>query len=105
MTQGDLKRMGGEGGSRHWLYGFNTVILAIVAVVIIGMGMVLTAPVKKKWDLTSNGLYSLSPYTKQLLKEVDSKGQKYELVNLFQTADTHQQVQDLLEEYCAGRTM
>ncbi len=99
MTQVGLDSADAAARSRHWLYGFNAAIMAIVAVVIVGMAMVLTAPVKKKWDLTSNGMYSLSPYTQQLLKQVDAKGDKYELVNLFQGGETNQQVQDLLEEY------
>jgi hypothetical protein len=84
------------------MYGLNVAVLAIVSVVIIGLAMVLTSPVKKKWDLTSNGLYSLSPYTQQLLKQVDTKGDKYELINLFQTGESNQQVQDVLDEYARG---
>jgi hypothetical protein len=88
--------------SRHWMYGLNVAVLAIISVIIIGLAMVLTSPIKKKWDLTSNGLYSLSPYTQQLLKQVDTKGDKYELINLFDSGESNQQVQDVLEEYARG---
>jgi hypothetical protein len=87
---------------RRWLYGFNVAALAIISVVIIGFALVLSTLVKKKWDLTSNGLYSLSPYTQQLLKQIDTKGDKYEVINLFQTGEPNQQVQDVLEEYARG---
>jgi hypothetical protein len=90
--------------SRHWMYGLNVAVLAVVAIVIIAFAMVLTSPIKKKWDLTSNGLYSLSPYTQQLLKQIDTKGDKYELINLFQTGESNQQVQDVLDEYARGST-
>ena len=83
-----------------WLYGSNLAILVIIAVVIITMAMVVTAQVKKKWDLTGNGAYSLSGYTKQLLKELDEKKGNYEVINAFRpTDDRQQQVQDILDEY------
>ena len=103
--------------SRHWLYGSNLVILVIIAVVIVTLLMVMTANLTIKKDLTSSGLYSLSGYTHQLLKQVDEKhpsGKKepdYKLISLFsfvQNPQTQaeirqnenaQQVNDLLDEY------
>lgn len=83
-----------------WLYGSNLAILVIIAVVIIAMAMVVTAQVKKKWDLTGNGAYSLSGYTKQLLKQLDEKKGSYEVINAFRPSDDRQQqVQDILDEY------
>ena len=83
-----------------WLYGSNLAILVIIAVVIITMAMAVTAQVKKKWDLTGNGAYSLSGYTKQLLKELDEKKGSYEVINVFSRVDDRkQQVQDILDEY------
>ncbi|HUO07292.1 MAG TPA: Gldg family protein [Phycisphaerae bacterium] len=102
MTQSDTQSsQTPETGKRsYWLYGSNVAILVIIAVVIITMLMALTAPIRKKWDLTGNGAYSLSGYTQQLLKDVDEKKQKFELINAFPlTESRQQQVQDILDEY------
>src|ERR1700742_2765713 len=88
---------------RHWMYGANAVILVIIVVIVVAFIMILTASSyarKAKWDLTANGTYSLSGYTQQLLKRLDEKKEKYELINVFRPSDERQQqVQDILDEY------
>jgi Flp pilus assembly pilin Flp len=85
---------------RHWMYGLNVALLVVIALVIIGFVMFLTASFKTKWDFTHNKMYSLSSYTQQLLKQVDQKGEKFQLINLYPAASEQgQEVDDLLEEY------
>ena len=99
MTQATDSAVDTQKRSR-WLYGSNLAILVIIAVVVITIAMVVTAQVKKKWDLTGNGAYSLSGYTKQLLRQLDEKKGNYEVINAFRPSDDRtQQVQDILDEY------
>jgi hypothetical protein len=91
-------------GQRRWLYGFNVFLLVLISVVVVGGALYLTSVFKTKWDCTSNKLYSLSSYTQQLLKQVDEKSDKFELISLYPGSgiggsEHAQQVDDLLQEY------
>ena len=101
---------------RHWLYGFNATLLVVVGVAIVAFLMWATQVFTKDkaaWDLSSNGVNSLSASTKVLLKEIDATGKDYHLVTLFtdptpnekangdldKTAEKRRQVMDLLRLY------
>ncbi|MCL2647156.1 MAG: GldG family protein [Phycisphaerales bacterium] len=84
---------------RHWLYGFNAVVLVAIAVAILVLVSYLTQKWRTSFDWTSGGLYSLSGSTKSLLKEAEAKQQSYELLSMYRPGERSQRVMDLLNEY------
>lgn len=87
---------------RHWMYGSNMAILIILALLIAGFLCYLTKRFNYRYDSTSGGIYSLSPYTKKMLQELDKANKNFELINLMGGgADVEQlvKVNDLLNEY------
>ncbi|HEY4329699.1 MAG TPA: hypothetical protein VGN88_08175 [Phycisphaerae bacterium] len=106
-------------GQRHWLYGFNVVVLVIVGLVALTMILIVcdTDAVRKhtRWDWSSTGANSLSSGSKKMLAELDQHKEKITLISLFtdpseeekreQTADAakkkqhREQINDLLRQY------
>lgn len=92
---------------RLWRYGPNTIILVIAVVAIVGLVDWLSVKYNYTRDCTTGGIYSLSPRTKSLLKEVDKSGRKYQIVSLYPgdaSADQTEyeqgrKVQQLIHEY------
>lgn len=82
---------------RHWIYGFNVVALMLAGLAILGILFYLSSQKEYSYrrDLTSGGVYSLSESSKKLLAQLDTKAEKYELINL----KGSQEVSDLLTEY------
>ncbi len=68
---------------RLWRYGPNTVILVLAMVAIVGLVDWLSVKYNYTRDCTTGGIYSLSPRTKNLLKELDKTGGKYQIVSLY----------------------
>src|SRR4051794_8226568 len=89
----------GESGGGRWKYWLNVVLLVIIGTALIGVALYLTSGLKSKADLTSNKIYSLSDYTQKLLKQVDEKGDKYELISLYPGTQSGTRVNDILDEY------
>ncbi len=109
--------------SRHWLYGFNVVLIAVIAFFLVGLADYFTNTHSRQFDWSTGAFNSLSPKSLKLVQEVDRKidehvaalkkeGQAvperdthYELINLFshgrrtKTARPAQQVDDLLHNY------
>ncbi len=87
-------------GVRRVKYGSNIALLLVIAIVLVSMLAWLTYVNNKKYDWTTGGLYTLSPQTKNLLKEVSEQKQPYEIFNNFQPdSAAGQQVQDMLDQY------
>ncbi|HTV49228.1 MAG TPA: hypothetical protein VMG59_12380 [Phycisphaerae bacterium] len=91
---------------RRWLYGSNTIILIVAVVLVMGLIDWLTAKYNYAYDCTTGGIFTLSPQTLGLLKQIDQSGQTFYLVNQFaplgddQTSSSQaQQVQQLIREY------
>ena len=85
-------------GKRRSIYGSNTAILVIAAVLVVVFVDWLSVRFNYSKDCTTGGIYSLSPKTLDLLKLVDKTGQKFYLVNEFPTsldADPGEQTQGL----------
>ena len=73
-------------GKRRSIYGSNTAILVIAAVLVVIFVDWLSVRFNYSKDCTTGGIYSLSPKTLDLLKLVDKTGKKYYLVNEFPTS-------------------
>jgi ABC-type uncharacterized transport system involved in gliding motility auxiliary subunit len=54
-------------GTRHVKYGANSVLFSLVFLTILGVGNYFVQKNTKRWDLTKNQRYSLSPQTIKLL--------------------------------------
>ena len=94
-------------GKRRSIYGSNTAILVIAAVLVVVFVDWLSVRFNYSRDCTTGGIYSLSPKTLDLLKLVDKSGGKFYLVNEFPTsldADPNERsqglkIQRLIREY------
>jgi hypothetical protein len=86
---------------RRWKYGLNVVLLALIALTgVILLNALMTVRTAPQWDWTTGSIFTLSPRTKELLKQIDASGQDYELMNNFSAGtDQAQQVSDLLGQY------
>ncbi len=73
-------------GKRRSIYGSNTAILIIAAVLVVVFVDWLSVRFNYSKDCTTGGIYSLSPKTLDLLKLVDKTGKKFYLVNEFPTS-------------------
>ncbi|HMD55640.1 MAG TPA: hypothetical protein VKJ65_13920, partial [Phycisphaerae bacterium] len=91
---------------RRWLYGSNTAILVIAVVLVVGIIDWLTAKYNYAHDCTTGGIFTLSPQTLGLLKQIDQSGQTFYLVNQFAPLGDDEtenaqavQLQQLIQEY------
>jgi hypothetical protein len=91
---------------RRWFYGANTVILITAVVFVVGLIDWLTTKYNVAHDCTTGGIFTLSPQTLGLLKQLNQTGQTFYLVNQFSAlgdddAQSSQalQVQQLIQEY------
>src|SRR5271170_2534206 len=91
---------------RRWLYGSNTAILVIAVVLVVGIIDWLTAKYNYAYDCTTGGIFTLSPQTLGLLKQIDQSGQTFYLVNQFAPLGDDEtenaqavQLQQLIQEY------
>ena len=85
-------------GKRRSIYGSNTVLLVIAAVLVVIFVDWLSVRFNYARDCTTGGIYSLSPKTLDLLKLVDKSGKQFYLVNEFPTsldADPEEQIQGM----------
>ncbi|MGC9261005.1 MAG: hypothetical protein ACP5I8_13150 [Phycisphaerae bacterium] len=73
-------------GKRRSIYGSNTAILVIAAVLVVVFVDWLSVRFNYSKDCTTGGIYSLSPKTLDLLQLVDKTGHKFYLVNEFPTS-------------------
>ncbi len=94
-----------DASSRHWLYGFNFAALVVVGLFALGLICYITSKYSKHIDMTANGLYSLSPETKNLVKEIGAQKQTYTIMSIFPPSNDdaqeqkRTQINDLLAEY------
>ncbi len=95
---------------RRSVYGSNTAVLVIAAVLVVVFIDWLSVRFNYARDCTTGGIYSLSPKTLDLLKLVDKSGKKFYLVNEFPTsldADPGERsqglkIQRLIREYAGA---
>jgi|GEM_PF-1494125 len=73
-------------GKRRSIYGSNTAVLVIAAVLVVIFVDWLSVRFNYSKDCTTGGIYSLSPKTLNLLKLVNKTGKKFYLVNEFPTS-------------------
>ena len=73
-------------GKRRSIYGSNTAVLVIAAVLVVVFVDWLSVRFNYSKDCTTGGIYSLSPKTLNLLKLVNKTGKKFYLVNEFPTS-------------------
>ena len=73
-------------GKRRSIYGSNTAVLVIAAILVVIFVDWLSVRFNYSKDCTTGGIYSLSPKTLNLLKLVDKTGKKFYLVNEFPTS-------------------
>jgi hypothetical protein len=95
MTQADKKDQAANpvpvkpvwnAGKRRSIYGSNTAVLVIAAVLVVVFIDWLSVRFNYSKDCTTGGIYSLSPKTLDLLKLVNKSGKKFYLVNEFPTS-------------------
>ncbi len=102
---------------RHWLYGFNAVVLVVVATVAVIILLYLCERPRvrnaTRWDWTTNRQNSLSQNSKKMLKEIEQSQQDFVLISMFtdptdedrkknmdiEQAQHRQQINDLLRDY------
>ncbi len=97
-------------GRQRWLYGANTAILIIIVLAMVVCLDWLSVRFNYRKDLTTGGIYSLSPRTKKLLALVDHQKKRIYLVNLYPQGQPQgrsgiteflqgRKVQQLIKEY------
>ncbi len=72
-----------QAADRLWLYGVNTAILVCAVLVVVGLMDWLSYKYNYSHDCTTGGIYSLSPRTISLLKQVDKSPNHYQIVSLY----------------------
>lgn len=78
-------------------YGSNTLIMSLTFIGILVLLNVVAARVPKRWDLTAEGQFSLSPQTKQILAGLSAP---VTVTGFFAPGDPGQgRAEDLLKEY------
>ncbi|HBY98444.1 MAG: GldG family protein [Ardenticatenaceae bacterium] len=78
-------------------YGSNTLIMTIALIGVLVLINVIAARVDKRWDLTAEGRFSLSPQTGQILSGLKAP---VKVTGFFAPGDPGQsQAEDLLKEY------
>ncbi len=92
--------------SRRLKYGANFILLTAIALASAGGLAYITSQYSQRADISSAQVNSLSQRTKKLLEQVDTKGDKFELVSTYlggtidaSGRDRAQQVDDLLSNY------
>ena len=82
---------------RSTRYAFNTAVMSMVFVVIIGLIGVMSVKYKVRVDLTENSRYTLSPQTVKILKSLKNE---MEVIAFYRSDErTRQTMYDLLNEY------
>ncbi|HEY3174977.1 MAG TPA: GldG family protein [Candidatus Polarisedimenticolia bacterium] len=85
---------------RPFRYGANAVFYSLVVLGILGGVDFLAARHTRRFDLTSQGVHTLSPQTIQILKGIDREGQDVTVTAFYTTTAAGRQAAiDLLEEY------
>ncbi len=68
------------------MYGSNTAIMVLAVVAVVALADWLSVKFNYSRDCTTGGIYSLSPRTHDLLRQIDRSGKTYSLVSLFPTS-------------------
>jgi ABC-type uncharacterized transport system involved in gliding motility auxiliary subunit len=83
--------------SRNVKYGSNTVVMSVAFLAILGLLNVLANRYPNRLDLTQNQVYTLSPLSIQVVKEIK---QPVHVISFYRTGDTgRESLEDLLKEY------
>src|SRR5260221_5273359 len=83
--------------SRNVKYGSNTLVMSVAFLGILGLLNVLSNRYPNRLDLTQNQIYTLSPLSIQVVKEIK---QPIHVIGFYRTGDTgRESLEDLLKEY------